>query len=565
MRALGAVPYSFWVLEHLAGTSGVSNLAVAFRTREPLRSFPLRNAVNRLLKRHPALRLRFPEVDGAPVRHLTAPQDAQITLVNGQTTEETLVADLQAFLDGPFDLARDLLFRAAHFTLPDGAGSVVCLVGHHIVIDATSMQFLVEELGGFYDAQTGQDPLPAALVGGGRADEAGTGQAAHRSAHHRQHRVDQCLPAGPARSRRRSRAGGRGAGLHQDGRDARPRRVRREHADASVEAVLVARGHGTGDWRVPLFRHMFNYRPWTDKQVRIRGAVPEYVEDLFDRGRLDLQCIAVQEPDRLTVRVWHSTEVHDEAEIAAFVARMTSLLRQAAEDADRPQRELEAFSPADRELLGRLNDTGRRWSGPPTLPERVAAHRGTAVRDGDRVVTYDELLASAAAVKAAAVIVHDDRMTAFVPPTHLPDEEAGAAAREELWRYARSRLPDYAVPSGIVLVERLPTTANGKIDYRGLAVPEDDLAPESVAVPGPELAGGVLRLWREALGRPGPGEHDNFFLNGGHSVLAVRLIAPLEELAGRPVTVRAVFDHPIPAELAAFLTEAGETAEGADR
>lgn len=158
-------------------------------------------------------------------------------------------------------------------------------------------------------------------------------------------------------------------------------------------------------------------------------------------------------------------------------------------------------------------------------------------------------------VKVAAVVVRDDRLMAFVQPTHLPDGEAAAAVREELWRYARTRLPDYAVPSGIVLVEGLPETANGKIDYRGLAVPEEDRVPDSPAVSGSELAGGILRLWREALGRPGLGEHDNFFLNGGHSVLAVRLITPLEELAGRPITVRAVFDHPTPAELAAFLKE----------
>ncbi|MEU8385758.1 non-ribosomal peptide synthetase, partial [Streptosporangium sp. NPDC048865] len=159
------------------------------------------------------------------------------------------------------------------------------------------------------------------------------------------------------------------------------------------------------------------------------------------------------------------------------------------------------------------------------------------------------------AVKVAAVIVHDDRLVAFVQPTDLPDGETGAALREELWRYAGTRLPDYAVPSGIVLAGEFPTTANGKIDYRGLTVPEDEASPASRAPASSELAEGVLRLWREALRRPGLGEHDNFFLNGGHSVLAVRLIAPLEELAGRAIDVRAVFDHPTPAELAAFIQE----------
>ncbi|MEU8386142.1 condensation domain-containing protein, partial [Streptosporangium sp. NPDC048865] len=516
------------MLEQLAGSSGVSNLAVAFRTREPLRRLPLQIAVNRLLKRHPALRLRFPVVDGSPVRHLTAPQDAQIKLANGQTTEETLVADLQEFLDEPFDLGRDLLFRAGHFALPDGGGSVVCLVAHHIVIDATSMQFLVEELGGFYDAQTSQEPLPAALSG--TAPMLEPGEASRESLDYWLDRLRDVDPAAmvlpgsrpsPARptfaghtcswevdeDTRRAldtlrtglrttdnivlaaafmltlRAHGAGPELvaampvttrtaamrgHVGyGVSTLPMRVRAdpdegfaalvrrvedvffegvEHADASVEAVLVERGHGTGDWRVPLFRHMFNYRPWTDDQVSILGSVPEYVEDLFDRSRLDLQCIAVQEPGRLTLRVWHSTEVHDEAEIAAFVARMTALLRRAAEDAHRPQWELDSLSTADRRLLDGLNDTARVWDGPATLPERIAARArhgetareghgeaardggreaargghdgvahdgdreaareagtGTAVLDGDREVTYDELLAWAAAVRDTLV------------------------------------------------------------------------------------------------------------------------------------------------------------------
>nr|BFE79187.1 hypothetical protein GCM10020093_017880 [Planobispora longispora] len=122
-RPLAAVPYSFWVLEQLAPDSGVSNLAVAFRTREPLRRLPLQIAVNRLVKRHPALRLRFPVVGGAPVRHLTAPQDAQLKLVTRSTTEETLVADLQRFLDEPFDLGRDLLIRAATSPCPATAAA----------------------------------------------------------------------------------------------------------------------------------------------------------------------------------------------------------------------------------------------------------------------------------------------------------------------------------------------------------------------------------------------------------------------------------------------------------
>ncbi|WP_433414407.1 amino acid adenylation domain-containing protein [Microtetraspora malaysiensis] len=986
-RPLSAVPYSFWVLEQLAPDSGVSNLAVALRFEAPLRRLPLQIAVNRLVKRHPALRLRFPVVGGAPVRHLVAPEDAQLKVETRATTEETLVADLQSFLDEPFDLGRDLLIKVGHFTLPDGAGTVVCLVGHHIIIDGTSLQLLVEELGRFYDSQTGHGTLPPELAGPAPMLE--PGEPSEESIAYWLDRLDGVDPAAMVlpgsrhspgrptfaghtcswqvdaetvaaldgvRARLRTTGNivlaaaflltlrGHGAGpdlvigmpvstktgeehkhvgyavstlplrVHvelDDDFEQVARRVEEafaegiEHAGASVEAVLTRRGHGTDDWRVPLFRHMFNYRPWSDEKVSVQGEVPGYVDNLIDRSRLDLQCNVIQEPDRLTIRMVHSTEVHDEDEIAAFAARMCSVVRQAARG---PVEDV--LSPQDRALLDRINDTHRTW--PDTLLDRIVPGSAVAVREGSRETGYDELLGRAAAVRhllreqgvrpgdlvalaldrsaelVAAVLgvwqagaaflpldtrqpesrlayqvsdsgarlviaegtpgwagatpvvrMPDTRMepeppepgdiayviytsgstgrpkgvqvthgnltnlvldfadrlgaptsvlwsttTSFdiswlelllplasggivvvasdedqlnparflqlmtgvevvqatptawrliapeavrelagrtvlcggepmpaalardllglgcrlfnvygptettiwstaaelraadpvtagaplantrifvtdgggreVPPgvpgelcvagdgvsagylnrpeltaerfghhdrygrfyrtgdrarirhdgtlellgrddrqiklrghrielgeveaaLHEHDairtaavildgdpqtdgrlvaflEVTGPADEGELWRFARSRLPDYAVPTRYVVVDRLPTTGNGKIAYRDLVVPAEGRTQQQEA--GDGLVQQVVALWRDALDRPGLGAHDNFFLNGGHSVLAVRLVRPLEELAGRPVSMRAVFDHPTPAELARHLGEA---------
>ena len=485
LRPLGRTEHAFWVLEQLAGRSGVSNIGIAFRTARPLRWWPLQTAVNRLVRRHPALRLRFAEIGGAPVRHLTAADDATTTVATRTTTADRLVQDLQAFLHEPFDLGRDLLLRAGHFTLPDG-GSVVALAAHHIVVDAPSVQILVEELGRCYDAITAtgripddladEAPLlnepepapestrywlehlrgvePAAMVLPGtrpapaRPTFAGhtcswamtePAQAAMRTLRQRLRTTDNVVlmsafyltllrhgagpdlvvgvPVGTRRPATRQHVG--------YGVSTMPLRVRVnpdagfadlvrrvgeaffagvEHADATVERVLTERGHGTGDWRVPLFRHMFNYRPWSDEKIRICGEVPDYIEDLFDRSRLDLQCIAVPEPDRFTLRCWHSTEVHDEPEIAAFVARMQALVVAAAAKPECPVTALPFGSPADEALVERFNHTGRPWRPPHTAVEHVAARaaaepEATALLDGDRRVSYRELLGQAATVR----------------------------------------------------------------------------------------------------------------------------------------------------------------------
>jgi amino acid adenylation domain-containing protein len=485
LRPLNRTEHAFWVLDQLAPDSGVSNIGIAFRTARPLRWWPLQTAVNQLVRRHPALRLRFPTVDGTPVRHLTAAEDATLTVPTRTTTPERLVADLQNLLHEPFDLARDLPFRVGHFTLPDG-GSVLCLAAHHIVVDAPSVQILVEEFGRMYDGITTTGRIPDDLAGeapllaepepapesirywldhlrgvepeamvlpGTRAAPArptfaghtcswpvtDQAQAALRALRQRFHTSDNvvlmsafCLtllrhgagpdlvigvPVGTRRPATRQQVG--------YGVSTMPLRVRLdpdagfgdvvrrvgdaffagiEHADATVERVLTERGHGTVDWRVPLFRHMFNYRPWSDEKIRVCGEVPEYIEDLFDRSRLDLQCIAVPEPDRFTLRCWHSTEVHDEAEISAFVARMQALLVRAAAEPDRPVAELPFGSAADEAAFERLNRTQRSWGAPDTLVERIVARASadpaaTAVVDGDRRVSYRELVDRAGAVR----------------------------------------------------------------------------------------------------------------------------------------------------------------------
>ncbi|GIH19614.1 non-ribosomal peptide synthetase [Rugosimonospora africana] len=140
------------------------------------------------------------------------------------------------------------------------------------------------------------------------------------------------------------------------------------------------------------------------------------------------------------------------------------------------------------------------------------------------------------------------------PVSDLPDR---------LWQYLRQRLPDYGLPSGIDIVAEFPTTANGKLDYHALGamVP----AGRGAARPAPaaepagdlDLTRRLVRLWREALARPDLDADDNFFLQGGHSLLAERLVGRVSQLSGRVVSVRAIFDHPTARGLATFLAARG--------
>ncbi len=160
---------------------------------------------------------------------------------------------------------------------------------------------------------------------------------------------------------------------------------------------------------------------------------------------------------------------------------------------------------------------------------------------------------SASAVVAAGDSSSDRRLVAYVVPA------TGAAPDPaELAAHAAASLPEYMVPSQWVLLDELPVTAHGKLDRAGLPEP-DAVTPASDA---PALDGArqtvnttteaeVAAIIADLLGTETVGSDENFFLIGGHSMLGAQLIVRLEERFGAEISLRHLFDHPTPAEIAA--------------
>ncbi|PYQ27335.1 MAG: hypothetical protein DMF56_20505 [Acidobacteria bacterium] len=104
-------------------------------------------------------------------------------------------------------------------------------------------------------------------------------------------------------------------------------------------------------------------------------------------------------------------------------------------------------------------------------------------------------------------------------------------------------VPDFLIPSRIVVVDALPLTASGKVDRKALP-PLDDAPAEDDALPRNELEQQIAALWETVLQRKDLGVRTDFFAAGGQSLKAVQLVARLRELTGRAIAFSDVFRHP---------------------
>jgi pristinamycin I synthase-3/4 len=151
-------------------------------------------------------------------------------------------------------------------------------------------------------------------------------------------------------------------------------------------------------------------------------------------------------------------------------------------------------------------------------------------------------------VREAVVVVKSDlRLVAYVT-----GEVNTAALRQAL----RDKLPDFMLPSAIVALPALPLTPSGKVDRKALPEPDGGLAPGFVA-PRTAVEEVLAEIWAELLGIAQIGVHDNFFERGGHSLLAVLLMARIEKRLGKTLPLAALFSAPTLEALAALAETSG--------
>ncbi|HEV7516669.1 MAG TPA: amino acid adenylation domain-containing protein, partial [Thermoanaerobaculia bacterium] len=122
--------------------------------------------------------------------------------------------------------------------------------------------------------------------------------------------------------------------------------------------------------------------------------------------------------------------------------------------------------------------------------------------------------------------------------------------------YLSEKLPDYMVPTAFVDLAALPLTSHGKIDRRRLPAPSLRTEPaESYVAPRTEVERALGGIWSALLGVAPIGVADDFFALGGHSLLATVAVSRIRTELGIELPLRAFFETPQLADLAARIEE----------
>ncbi|WP_407310820.1 amino acid adenylation domain-containing protein [Pseudomonas sp. nanlin1] len=135
------------------------------------------------------------------------------------------------------------------------------------------------------------------------------------------------------------------------------------------------------------------------------------------------------------------------------------------------------------------------------------------------------------------------QLVGYVVPERFDAQPAAQAdLREQIRRELKQHLPDYMVPAHLLVIERVPLTANGKLDRKALPAADVSLLLQAYAAPASELEQAIAEIWQTVLKVPRIGLADNFFELGGDSIISIQVVSRARQ-AGIHFTPRDLFQH----------------------
>lgn len=173
----------------------------------------------------------------------------------------------------------------------------------------------------------------------------------------------------------------------------------------------------------------------------------------------------------------------------------------------------------------------------------------------------ESVLQEHAAVARALVVARSDGDTESAIVAYIVPSAGQVPNMEELRNLMRGRLPGYMIPQAILMIDKIPVTAGGKV--KKSALPKPPVHPDRpLGYPAPrnETEKAIAEIWYAVLSLDVVGIHDDFFELGGHSLKATQVRSRIEDRFSVELPLRALFERRTVAEQADLVS--GQVAHG---
>ena len=170
----------------------------------------------------------------------------------------------------------------------------------------------------------------------------------------------------------------------------------------------------------------------------------------------------------------------------------------------------------------------------------------------------EQILAQHIAVQQCVVMMREDVQGEHSLIAYVIAQDEQYIDSLELRKYLESKLPAYMLPRAIVQLDEFPITTNGKIDRKRLPAPEADALIHSKEFQAPRdtVERMLVQCIEEILHLHSVGITDNFFLLGGHSLSAIRLMNEIHKRLSITIDLPVLFQAEHIAALARVIRQA---------
>lgn len=516
----------FWFLEQLDPGNPALNVAVRWQMKGAVTDAAVDHAFQALQARHEILRTRFVDVDGEPRQETIPDLQSKITLVDlSRLTTEQRARETEAIglreAQRPFDLEAGPPVRLAMLRLDD-RNIVILLTMHHIATDGWTMGLLSREFGALVsEAMSG----PAAVL----------------------------TP------------------------------LDMQYGDYALwQSDMLAQGAFDGDagyWRTAL-KDLPRFEVSPDKprparlgsagDFRLRNPAPALMDRVEVLARSQSQTMYTLAASALAMALAAETG-RTEVTMGTQVAGREDLLLEPL--AGLFINTIVLRFDLAKSTSGRdVNDVCRLVIDDAMAHQRFPFEKLVEMlnppRDASRTPLYS--------VNFTLIrpVVQSERF-GEIDLVSLPSQLTGAqydllffmVKRDDGWRMvceASSDLYHTSTPDRILsrweaAFQRLLEAPDADISHwTGLDLPAHAVVTTSPSlVDKPELLGAIQSIWCDFLGRTDVGPRSNFFDSGGHSLLALRMLARVRALTGKQVPVARLFENPVLADFVATLAPGG--------